>query len=93
MGISADKDLGAILRALLPQAARLVLTRSSSGRAAEPSLLRAALPPTAVRVDTAESVERALELAAGSPRTPVICVAGSLFLVADVLELRALQPR
>jgi len=93
VGISADKDLGAILRALLPQAARLVLTRSSSGRAAEPSLLRAALPPTAVRVDTAESVERALELAAGSPHTPVICVAGSLFLVADVLELRALQPR
>ncbi len=93
LGISADKDLGAILRALLPQAARLVLTRSSSGRAAEPSLLRAALPPTAIRVDTAESVARALELAAGSPRTPIICVAGSLFLVADVLELRALQPR
>src|SRR5438105_4260591 len=93
VGISADKDLGAILRALLPQAARLVLTRSSNGRAADPSLLRAALPPTPIRVDTAESVAQALELAAGSPRTPIICVPGSLFLVAELLELRAPPPR
>lgn len=93
VGISADKDARGILGALLPVASRLILTRSSNARAAELSALRAALPPTAARVETAGSAAQALELACSSSPTPIVCVAGSLFLVADVLELRALQPR
>jgi len=93
VGISADKDARGILGALLPVASRLILTRSSNARAADPSALRAALPPTPARVETAASAAQALELACSSSPTPIVCVAGSLFLVADVLELRALQPR
>ena len=93
VGIAADKDARGILGALVPVASRVILTRSSNARAADPAALLRAMPPSDVRVETAPSVSRALDLAYSLPRTPIICVAGSLFLIADVLELRSLQPR
>ena len=85
VGISADKDQAGILAALAPLAARLVLTAYRGPRAARPSALRSLLPPEAGRIDTADSLPEALALAMQEPRTPVICVAGSLYLVGEAL--------
>jgi dihydrofolate synthase / folylpolyglutamate synthase len=86
VGVSADKDAAGILRALAPLAERVILTAASNPRAAAPADLAAAMPPTAAAVQTAASVEEALTLAGAPPRTPVVCVAGSLFLVGDALR-------
>jgi dihydrofolate synthase/folylpolyglutamate synthase len=85
-GMSADKDAAGILRPLVPLADRVILTAASNARAATADDLVAAMPSTAARVERAASVEHALALAAGPPRTPVVCVAGSLFLVGDALR-------
>jgi dihydrofolate synthase/folylpolyglutamate synthase len=85
-GISADKDAAAILAPLAPLAGRVILTAASHARAAAPAALAAAMPPTAARVECAASVEQALALATMPPRTPVVCVAGSLFVVGEALR-------
>jgi len=88
MGISADKDRAGILKALAPAAARLILTASANPRATSPEELQALLPPTEVPVEVARSVPKALALALSPPVTPIICVTGSLFTVAEVLVAR-----
>ena len=88
VGISADKDRAGILKALVPVAARLILTASTNPRATPPEELRALLPPTEVPVEVAPSVPEALALALSPPVTPIICVTGSLFTVAEVLAAR-----
>ena len=74
-----------MLAELAPLATRLILTRASNPRAADPRALASALPSTPAVVETAESAEAALRMATASGHTPIICVAGSLFLVGDVL--------
>jgi folylpolyglutamate synthase/dihydropteroate synthase len=86
LGISEDKDARAMLRVLAPLARRLVLTAASSHRAAAPTALAAALPPGTVPHEIAASPAEALALAARDPGHPIRCVAGSLFLVGDVLR-------
>jgi dihydrofolate synthase/folylpolyglutamate synthase len=86
-GLSTDKDAAAILRVLVPIAERVVLTKSSSPRAADPDVLRTAIPSPAPPVATAPDARAALAVASGTPRAPVTCVAGSLYLVADVLRV------
>jgi dihydrofolate synthase/folylpolyglutamate synthase len=85
VGASADKDASGILSALVPLAGRVIVTAASNARAAAAADLAAMMPPTAATVHTAPSVDAALALAA-APRTPVVCVAGSLFLVGDALR-------
>ena len=85
LGVSRDKDARGILAALAPAARRLILTRASSQRAAEPEALRAAVPAPGPEVLIAPSADEALALGAQAPGTPILCVAGSLFLVGDVL--------
>jgi dihydrofolate synthase/folylpolyglutamate synthase len=85
-GTSSDKDAAGILRALAPLAARVILTAAAHARAAAPAALAAAMPATAAVVQCAASVGEALALAAAPPRTPVVCVAGSLFLIGEALR-------
>ncbi len=85
LGISADKDHAGILGALAPLASRLILTAYSGPRAAPPASLRACLPSTAAQVETASSLGQALSLAMTAPRTPIVCVTGSLYLVGEAL--------
>jgi dihydrofolate synthase/folylpolyglutamate synthase len=89
--ISADKDAAGILGALAPLARRVILTRCSHPRAAAPADLLRAMP-AGPRAEVAESVDAALAAASAPPRMPLVCVAGSLFLVGDVLTLRAGEP-
>jgi dihydrofolate synthase/folylpolyglutamate synthase len=84
-GVSDDKDAAGMLGALAPLARRVILTSSSSTRAAPPAALRAHLP-AGTDVGVASSAAEAVEMALGPARTPVVCVAGSLFLVGDVLR-------
>ncbi len=86
----ADKDFAGMLRVLAPSAAVVVITTASNPRSADPHRLadaaRAAAPDRPVVVEP--SVAAALEAAwRFSPR---IVVAGSIFLLGDVMK--ALSP-
>jgi dihydrofolate synthase/folylpolyglutamate synthase len=85
LGLSQDKDARTILATLVPLASRVILTRASNPRAADPRVLASAMPPTSARVDVEESPAKALGMAMRAPCTPIIGVAGSLFLIGDVL--------
>jgi dihydrofolate synthase/folylpolyglutamate synthase len=89
LGIMRDKNVRGILAALAPLATRLILTRAASPRAADPGALRALVPPTGPRGEIASSVPAALALAASPAVTPVVCVAGSVALIGEVLALRS----
>jgi dihydrofolate synthase/folylpolyglutamate synthase len=92
LGLSQDKDAAGILGALAPLATRLVLTRASNPRAADPRALAASLPPGSPPVEIAASPAEALGMAMDAPRTPIIGIAGSLFLLGDVLTHLAGEP-
>jgi dihydrofolate synthase / folylpolyglutamate synthase len=85
LGVSRDKDAAAMLAALAPLAQRLILTRAAVPRAADPDALRRLTPATVPLVETASSAAEALAMATSPAKTDVICVAGSLFLVGEVL--------
>ena len=86
-----DKDVRGMFAALLPAVSTLVVTRSSNARTADPdALARQALavaPATVVRVEPV----RADALAAAWAGSPLIVVAGSIFLLGDVLNEVALS--
>ncbi|HEU4437783.1 MAG TPA: folylpolyglutamate synthase/dihydrofolate synthase family protein [Methylomirabilota bacterium] len=83
IGILADKDARGILDALRPLAARIVLTAATNPRAAAPDALRALLP--GMPVEVAESPGDALARARPESPDGLVCVAGSLSLIGDVL--------
>ncbi len=87
LGVSRDKDAGAMLAALAPLAQRVILTRAAVSRAADPETLRSLLPPAVPVVQVTASAAEALARATGPDATEVVCVAGSLFLVGEVLAL------
>jgi dihydrofolate synthase/folylpolyglutamate synthase len=84
-GTSSDKDARGMIEALAPLAGRIILVASSSPRAAAPESLRGLVPSRVPRVDVAASAGAALARAAESPGR-VVCLTGSLFLVADALR-------
>lgn len=86
LGVSADKDRAGILKALAPLATRLYLTASANARATPPAELSAGLPPGDAQVLLTPDPGEALERALGDRAVDVVCVAGSLFLVADALR-------
>jgi dihydrofolate synthase/folylpolyglutamate synthase len=93
-GAMADKDVAAMARPLFPLASRVVLTSVAQDRAASPRELArraGALARGAVLAPTpAAALARARALAGPAGR---IVVAGSLFLVGDVLALSARRAR
>jgi dihydrofolate synthase/folylpolyglutamate synthase len=91
LGVSEDKDAAAILATLAPLAARIVLTRASNPRAADPRALAAALPP-GTSAEVAATPAEALRIAMRGDGTDVVCIAGSLFLLGDVFTLLSGRP-
>ena len=87
----ADKDLRALAGPLARACSRLILTRSSSYRSADPRKVRALLPAALRRrALVAASVPAALRRAAAlAPRGGEILVAGSLYLAGDALAALA----
>jgi len=86
LGVLRDKDAAGILAPLMPRARRLVLTASANPRAAAPESLRALVPRT-LPVTVAPSVSEALAIADADTSSPILCVAGSLSLIGDVLRV------
>ena len=81
-----DKDAGGMLRPLLKQVSGVTFTRASNQRAADPHQLAAIAREVAPSVASViePSLPRALEHA--WTRSPRILVAGSIFLLGDVLQ-------
>jgi dihydrofolate synthase/folylpolyglutamate synthase len=81
-----DKDVAGMFAALLPAVGRLILTRASNPRSAEPEMLaqqaRASRPalPIVIALDLGHALDAAWR---ASPR---IVVAGSIFLLGDVMK-------
>jgi dihydrofolate synthase / folylpolyglutamate synthase len=89
VGLLRDKDAAGILAALLPVAGRVIVTRSSNPRAADPRDLLVHTAGCGVMVEVAPTAEEALRRAAAAS---LVCIAGSLSLVGDVLTLLAGKP-
>ena len=85
-GAMRDKDVDGMLAELLPAVGRVVVTRPSNPRAADPDELAArirAIAPS-LRTDVVASPAKAVEDAATS--SPLVVVAGSIFLLGDVMQ-------
>jgi dihydrofolate synthase / folylpolyglutamate synthase len=81
IGVSADKDLAAILDALLPIAARVIVTRARNVRATDVETLARHVAARGVVSTPASDVANALEIALAD-QAPII-ITGSLFTVAE----------
>jgi len=91
-GVMADKDVAGLARELFPLAREVVLTRPRGGRAATPEEIARRTGRLARRVHPEADVKRALALARGRARKgETVVVAGSLYLVGEVLSL--MRPR
>lgn len=94
-----DKPAGALAALLAAGCPRLVLTRSSSYRSAEPAAVKKLLPgPLRARTSVVESPAAALRLALRlAPPGGTVLAAGSLYLAGDLLAAlsgrRAFHPR
>jgi dihydrofolate synthase/folylpolyglutamate synthase len=84
IGISADKDIPAILDGLLPIAERVIVTRASNSRAADIQMIGAQVADRGYELARAATVAEALEIALRE-QSPII-ITGSLFTVADARE-------
>jgi dihydrofolate synthase / folylpolyglutamate synthase len=94
VGVMRDKNAAEIVRTLLPVVSRIIATAAPTPRARPPDdlanhLREAGATDVLVEADAARAVDRALDMA------PMICVAGSIFLVGavrDGLIRRAILP-
>jgi dihydrofolate synthase/folylpolyglutamate synthase len=85
-GAMRDKDAALMLKTLLPVASSMTMTEPHNARArsaAELAALAQSLAPR-LRIDTAVEPKDALERA--WTRCPLVCVAGSIFLIGDILS-------
>lgn len=83
-GASNDKDIRGMFRELVPQAASLILTRSTNPRAADPGILAGLAATFNVEPTITPDLPAALgEAHRRAHLADVICVTGSLFVVAE----------
>jgi dihydrofolate synthase/folylpolyglutamate synthase len=86
-GAMHDKDIDAMFRILIPAVSGLVITRASTPRAADPAVLAESARRVAgdgFPIETFQSPREAME--AAWRRAPHIVVAGSIFLLGDVMQ-------
>ena len=90
IGSSCDKDIASIASELLPLFDRVIVTRSRHPRAMEPAALVAEFARHGVKTQVVEDVPSALSQAlALTGDKDLVCVAGSLFVVAEAIEQAA----
>jgi dihydrofolate synthase/folylpolyglutamate synthase len=86
-GTSCDKDIPGVIDELVPLSPQVIVTQASHSRAAPLSTLTAEFAKHGVEPETKgtvpEAISRAISLA---DKTDVICVTGSLFVVAEALD-------
>ncbi len=90
-GASADKDIPGMLRELLPLADEVIFTRARNPRAASPEEMLREAESMGSKGRVVEPAGKAVEeaLKEAGPED-LVCVTGSLFLVADAREAWAL---
>ncbi|MDI6815435.1 MAG: folylpolyglutamate synthase/dihydrofolate synthase family protein, partial [Dehalococcoidales bacterium] len=87
IGASRDKDIAGLVSELFPLFDKVIVTRSRHPRAIAPALLKAEFARHGVETQVVEDVPMALSLALALARDrDLICVAGSLFVVAEAIE-------
>ncbi len=87
IGISSDKDIAGIVSELFPFFDKVIVTSSNHPRAMAPAPIVAEFARHRVETQVAETVPEALSLAlALAGEKDLICVAGSLFVVGEVIE-------
>lgn len=94
IGASADKNISGIIAELVPLADSVIATRSRHPRAAPLEVITTEFARYGVRAEEAGDVVQAVAKArARAGKGDLICVTGSLFLVAEVIEyVRGLRP-
>ena len=86
-GTSCDKDIPGIVNELVPLSPQVIVTQASHSRAAPLSTLAAEFTKRGIEPETGETVAQALSRALSlASRTDIICVTGSLFVVAEALD-------
>jgi dihydrofolate synthase/folylpolyglutamate synthase len=85
-GAMRDKDLDAMLAVLLPEVGRVIVTKPSNPRAADPEELASRITAAApsLPIDVIASPRDAV--ATATSESPLVVVAGSIFLLGDVLQ-------
>ncbi|MCL4393391.1 MAG: bifunctional folylpolyglutamate synthase/dihydrofolate synthase [Chloroflexi bacterium] len=92
-GASGDKDIAAMLAEIGMRASALVLTTSHNPRAATPARLTEIAANCDVRSTTAPDIPSAIrEARASAGRDGVVCITGSLFVVAEAQQALADGP-
>ena len=87
IGVSCDKDIAGIASELAPLFDKVIATRSRHPRAMALPLLKAEFRRHGVEAQAVEAVSEALSLAlAQAGAGDLICIAGSLFVVAEAIE-------
>ena len=92
MGASLDKDVAGVVSELVSLFDSVIVTQSHHPRAMKATELKAVFRKYGVEVQLAENVSEALSLAVGAAGAQdLICVTGSLFVVAEVIEQASRQ--
>jgi dihydrofolate synthase/folylpolyglutamate synthase len=87
MGASADKDVAGVVKELAPIFDKVIATQAHHPRAMAPDELAAKFSEFGVMAQSAASVSSAISLALSiAGERDLICVAGSLFVVAEAIE-------
>jgi dihydrofolate synthase/folylpolyglutamate synthase len=87
VGLSWDKDIDGTVRELASPPSTVVVTRSRHPRAVEASRLMAEFEKRGITPEVTENVASAAKLALDIAKPEdLICAAGSLFIVAEVME-------
>ena len=88
VGISSDKDISGIVKELAPVAGSVIATRSEHSRAADPNIIASEFKKYGIFTETMPDISSALNMALNlAGNDGVICVTGSLFLVAEALKI------
>jgi dihydrofolate synthase/folylpolyglutamate synthase len=82
-----DKDVDGMFAALLPAVGRLIVTRASNPRSADPESLARQARAIAPALPVAIVPELGAALDAAWRESPRIVVAGSIFLLGDALKI------
>jgi dihydrofolate synthase/folylpolyglutamate synthase len=85
-GTSCDKDIPGIVNELVPLSTQVIVTRTAQSRAAPLSTLVAEFTKRGINTETRETVTEAISRALSlAGRGDIICVTGSLYVVAEAL--------
>ena len=85
-GAMRDKDIDGMLAVLLPEVARVVVTKPSNPRSADPEELASRIRRIAPSLDVRVVASPHAAVAAATRSSPLTVVAGSIFLLGDVMH-------